>query len=71
MNRLDGFNNRQDCRGANSRAANAIRQNMTLIILTTTVHWSQPLQDWQNPHFHSTPEAELKKTRHHMAMQDR
>jgi hypothetical protein len=44
---------------------------MTLIILTTTVHWSQPLRDWQNPHLHPTPKAELKATRHPMAMRDR
>lgn len=33
-------------------AARAIRQNATLIVLTTAANWAQPLEEWCDPYLH-------------------
>ena len=40
-------------------AERAIRQNATLIVLTTAANWAQPLEEWCDPYLHPISASQL------------
>ena len=49
MNSLTNPNKTLGYGSDSQRTRKAIQQNATLIILTTTLYWAQPMKEWRDP----------------------